>query len=193
MLHLKRIIAIILTITLVLCSGSVAFADDPSTESTEVVAPVSELAEETESVAVESVQEDEQEIETTTLPELPEASEAVETPAAQTPEVSGIKEDAVQEYDGDTDIEIVSTDSPVEASQAAPAADNNAFYTVDLNNGKVTDQSDNNVANGFAEIYGEKYSETGLKEMSDSQKEEQIVDMTAETELSEHSIRFLFP
>ena len=190
MLHFKQTVAIILTIALVFCSGSVAFADETSMGIAEEGNLASEQGEPVDFDAAENaaeevqedLQEDLQESETAP-PEMTETSETEETPETETPAASETSEDAVQEHDGDADIEIFTADSPIEASQAAPAADNDAFYTVDLNNGKVTDQSDNTVANGFAEIYGEKFSETGLKEMSNPQKEEQIADMTTETEL----------
>ena len=174
MLRFRQLIAIILTVTLVICSGSVAFAEDPFPEGVEEEASVSQQVEqddfdapEIETVLQDTTEEPEA-AETQETPEIVELPEAAETPA---------------EIETDTDTVITRADSPVEASEAAPAADNGAFYTVDLNNGRVTDENDNNVANGFAEIYGEKYSETGLKGMSDSQREEQIADMTAEREL----------
>jgi len=174
----KRIIAILLSFLLALCSGGFAFAEDvqdpdPALPETAEEAEVTETIEESETTEPEVIEEEPEAIE-----EEPEAAAPEELP-----EVTG--SDAVEKAAEDAagDIEIVQTDSPVEASNAAPAADNDAFYTVDLDNGKVTDQSDNKVANGFAEIYGEEYSETGLKGMSDSQREEHITDMTTEAEL----------
>ena len=180
MMRFRRIVAIVLTSALVFCSGSVAFAEEPYLEGADEEVTLSEQAGQvgqTEADTSENAPEDIQETETI-LPETTEASEAAEPPAAIETE-----EAATQDNDSDTAIEIPGADTPIEASQAAPAADNDAFYTVDLSSGKVTDQDDNTVKNGFAEIYGEKYSETGMKGMSDSQREEQIADMTAETEL----------
>ena len=182
MLQFRKIIAIILTITLVLCSGGAAFAEDPSPEGADTTAPVSEQAEQAAFDASENIQEDMPETETV-LQDTTEEPEAAET--QELPEIDELPE-AIEphvEIETGEDAVITRADSPIEAGNAAPAADNDAFYTVNLNNGKVTDQDDNKVANGFAEIFGENYSETGLKGMSDSQREERIADMTEETEL----------
>lgn len=179
----KRIIAILLSFLLALCSGGFAFADDvqdpdPALPETAEETEVTEAIEEPETTEPEVIEEEPEAINE----EVPEAAAPEELPeATENDAVEDVAEEAAEDAAGD--IEIIQTDSPVEASNAAPAADNDSFYTVDLNNGKVTDQSDNKVANGFAEIYGEKYSETGLKGMSDSQREEHITDMTTETEL----------
>ena len=179
----KRITAVVLSFLLAFCSGGFAFADDVQ----EPDPALPEAAETTEQAeAIEEPEQAEPAEEPEVIEEEPEAVEE-EVPEAAAPEElpeetdSNATDEAAEEPAGG--IEIIQASSPVEASQAVPAADNDAFYSVDLNNGKVTDQSDNNVANGFAEIYGEKYSETGLKGMSDSQREEHITDMTTETEL----------
>ena len=179
----KRITAVVLSFLLAFCSGGFAFADDVQ----EPDPALPEAAETTEQAeAIEEPEQAEPAEEPEVIEEEPEAVEE-EVPEAAGPEElpeetdSNATDEAAEEPAGG--IEIIQASSPVEASQAVPAADNDAFYSVDLNNGKVTDQSDNNVANGFAEIYGEKYSETGLKGMSDSQREEHITDMTTETEL----------
>lgn len=190
MARFRQVIAIILTVVMALSSGVIAFAEEPSAAGAdeETAAALqeqqadAEVTEELpEDVAAEASPEAADELVEAETPaeELPEATEP-EQPETVQPETI---EEPLQEADTGADIDIVRTDSPVRAGQEAPAADNEAFYTIDLGNGKVTDSNEDTVANGFAEIYGEKYSETGLKGMSDSQREEQIEEMTAETEL----------
>ena len=163
MLKSRRIISIILTIILAFCSGSVAFAEEGAAEDAQEETAVSEQAEPETQEAAE-----------------PDADSAMDNDNDAVAEDDGNKDNGITETES---VEIVEAATPIEASKAAPAADNDAFYTVNLDNGKVADQNDNTVANGFAEIYGETYSATGLKDMSDPQREEQITEMTKEAEL----------
>lgn len=190
MVRIRQVIAVILTVVMALSSGAIAFAEEPSAAGADEETAAALQEQEADAEVTEVLPED---VAAEASPEAADELVEAETPVEELPEATEPKqpetvqpetiEEPLQEADTGADIDIVRTDSPIQAGQEAPAADNEAFYTIDLGNGKVTDSNEDTVANGFAEIYGEKYSETGLKEMSDSQREEQIEEMTAETEL----------
>ena len=112
-----------------------------------------------------------------------ETSEGTEEAA----DITAVEESATEETaateDVIEDIDIVSTNSPVEASKEVPAADNEKYYTVDLNTGEVKGTKQKKIKNGFKKLYGKDFSKAGIKGKSKKEKHKRIEELTEENEL----------
>ena len=164
----KRIIAILISFMMIFCgTSSIVFAAPNTEDSFASAEEMVSAAEDKE----DAVATDEETTET-----------VAEETGSETEKAADEEATAAEETTTD-EIDIVKTNSPVEASQEVPAEDNEKYYTVDLNTGEVTKSNHKKLKNGFKKLYGKDFSKAGIKGKSKKEKHKRIEQMTEDNEL----------
>ena len=170
MIRMRKIIALLISLMMIFCgTSSIVFAAPNTEDSFDVTEETVAAAETTEETAGEATEEE-------------SVENAAPASNANATEETAANETATEETAA-ADIEITTTNSPVEANQEVPAADNTMFYNVDLNTGEVTTSKHKKVKDGFKKIYGKDFSKAGIKGKAKKEKHKKIEQMTADSEL----------